>query len=120
VIRQMREVKYTANHPLRNLELRRNGYGVSGGYERPYKGRVKEKVDDQKGSYGPIPHAGYYGGDIQHQRFRLGQASFEDELSWYKKQFGEETSGPHLLARIICLAFSGSVVYCTLLSTFHC
>jgi hypothetical protein len=90
--------KYAIDHPLRSLDLRRAGYGVGGGYERAYRKKVKEKVDDRKGSYGPIPHAGYYGGDIQHQRFRVGQATFENELAWYKKQFGEETSGSHLFA----------------------
>jgi hypothetical protein len=81
------------NHPSRVLDLRKNGYGIGGGYERPLKQPEKIKTDNREGLYGPIPTAGYYGGgtgtaDI---RFKVGQAGFRDELPWYRAQYGEET-----------------------------
>lgn len=80
-------------HPSRRLELRSKGYGIGGGYERPYR-REKPKAGDSKTElYGPIPHSGYYGTGTGLRPFKFGQASFNEELAWYQKQYGEETSG---------------------------
>ncbi|HEY6331710.1 MAG TPA: hypothetical protein VI756_20455 [Blastocatellia bacterium] len=79
------------NHPSRVLDLRKNGYGIGGGYERPLKQPEKIKTDNREGLYGPIPTAGYYGGGTADIRFKVGQAGFRDELSWYRAQYGEET-----------------------------
>jgi hypothetical protein len=80
-------------HPSRVLNLRRSGYGIGGGYERPYKQKEKIKTDNSEGLYGPIPLSGYYGGGSSEIRFKMGQAGFRNELPWYGAQFGEETSG---------------------------
>jgi hypothetical protein len=80
-------------HPSRVLDLRRSGYGIGGGYERPYKQKEKIKTDNSEGLYGPIPLSGYYGGGSSEIRFKIGQAGFQNELPWYHQQFGEETSG---------------------------
>jgi hypothetical protein len=79
------------NHPSRVLDLRKNGYGIGGGYERPLKQPEKIRTDNRDGLYGPIPTAGYYGGGTADIRFKVGQAGFRDELSWYPAQYGEET-----------------------------
>ena len=80
------------NHPSRNLRPRAKGYGIGGGYERPYRARTQ--ASDQKGeSYGPVPHSGYYGAGAGAERFEVGQAGFNKELSWYSSQYGESTSG---------------------------
>ena len=79
-------------HPSRSLGSRANGYGIGGGYEKPYRQRSRPK--DQEGvSYGPVPHSGYYGAGAGNERFERGQAGFRDELSWYEAQYGETTSG---------------------------
>ena len=43
--------------------------------------------------YGPLPHAGYYGAGAGPRPFKKGQAGFSNELSWYRLQYGEKTSG---------------------------
>lgn len=78
-------------HPSRNLEPRAKGYGIGGGYERPYRKRTRP-ADQQSESYGPVPHSGYYGAGAGGERFERGQAGFNKELSWYAAQYGESTS----------------------------
>lgn len=80
------------SHPSRSLAPRAKGYGIGGGYEKPYRKRVRP-ADDQGESYGPVPHSGYYGAGAGTERFERGQAGFSNELSWYGAQYGESTSG---------------------------
>ena len=82
-----------AAHPSKNLKVRSKGYGVAAGYEKPYKKESSPKVDELSECYGPIPHAGYYGTGTGMRPFKAGQASFNEELSWYDSQYGESTSG---------------------------
>lgn len=79
-------------HPSRSLKSRSVGYGIGGGYERPYK-KEKAKPADGNQMYGPLPHAGYYGSGEGERPFERGEAGFTDELSWYRTQYGEQTSG---------------------------
>lgn len=79
-------------HPSRSLGPRAKGYGIGGGYEKPYR-RPLPPAANQTGSYGPVPHSGYYGAGAGAERFERGQAGFKDELSWYGAQYGEKTSG---------------------------
>ena len=79
-------------HPSRSLEPRAKGYGIGGGYERPYRNRTRPAVE-QSESYGPVPHSGYYGAGAGAERFERGQAGFNKELPWYAAQYGESTSG---------------------------
>lgn len=81
-----------SGHPSRNLGPRAKGYGIGGGYEKPYRGRPTVK-DRQRDIYGPVPHSGYYGAGAGKERFERGQAGFDEELSWYGPQYGENTSG---------------------------
>src|ERR1044072_2649655 len=81
------------NHPSRNLDARSQGFGVAAGYEKPFKKDEARTVDRINDLYGPIPHAGYFGAGIGLRPFKNGQASFSDEMDWYKKQYGENTSG---------------------------
>lgn len=80
-------------HPSRNLESRSDGFGIGGGYERPYRKERPKTADNEEGLYGPMPHAGYYGSGAGARPFKRGQAGFRDELSWYGSQYGEKTSG---------------------------
>ena len=75
------------------LELRSRGYGIGGGYERPYRKDKAKKADADEELYGPLPHSGYYGAGESARPFKAGQATFQNEMSWYKKQYGESTSG---------------------------
>jgi hypothetical protein len=87
------EVRTASNpHPSRNLEPRARGYGIGGGYERPYR-KQPNPIDRRSESYGPVPHSGYYGSGAASERFELGQAGYNRELSWYTLQYGEKTSG---------------------------
>jgi len=79
-------------HPSRNLEPRARGYGIGGGYERPYRKRPAP-VSRESDSYGPLPHSGYYGAGAASERFERGRAGYNQELSWYGPQYGEKTSG---------------------------
>ncbi len=79
-------------HPSRCLKPRSKGYGIGGGYEKPYRERPRPG-DDRSESYGPVPHSGYYGAGAGTERFERGQAGFKNELSWYSAQYGENTSG---------------------------
>jgi hypothetical protein len=79
-------------HPSKSLETRSRGFGIGGGYERPYR-KEKPKTADSDSIYGPLPHAGYYGTGAGLRPFKKGQAGFSDELSWYRLQYGERTSG---------------------------
>ena len=78
-------------HPSRSLDPRTRGYGIGGGYERPY--RKLSPSPTARESYGPVPHSGYYGAVSETGRFRHGQAGFKEELAWYGPQYGENTSG---------------------------
>jgi hypothetical protein len=77
-------------HPSRSIEPRMRGYGIGGGYERPYRKRPKP-ADDPEESYGPLPHSGYYGAGGGVERFKRGEAGYSKELSWYSPQYGERT-----------------------------
>lgn len=78
-------------HPSRSLEPRARGYGIGGGYERPYRRRPRP-ADEQRESYGPLPHSGYYGAGAGSERFERGAAGYDKELPWYGPQYGEKTS----------------------------
>lgn len=80
-------------HPSRSLQSRARGFGIGGGYERPYRKERPKTSDSDDGLYGPLPHAGYYGAGAGARPFKRGQAGFADELSWYRPQYGEKTSG---------------------------
>ena len=55
-------LSYTSKqHPSRRLELRSRGFGIGGGYERPYRKDKAKKGDSEQELYGPLPHSGYYG-----------------------------------------------------------
>jgi hypothetical protein len=82
----------TGAHSSRLLEARKRGYGIGGGYERPYRKERAHTGDDATELYGPLPHAGYYGDGTIARPFRRGQAGFSNELEWYKSQYGERTS----------------------------
>jgi hypothetical protein len=87
------ERRTSANsHPSRSLGPRAKGYGIGGGYEKPYRKRARP-ADHQSESYGPVPHSGYYGAGAGAERFERGQAGYNNELSWYGAQYGENTSG---------------------------
>jgi hypothetical protein len=79
-------------HPSRNLSARAKGFGIGGGYERPYR-KVKAKPADASEMYGPLPPGGYYGTGIGARPFERGQAGFSEEIAWYRTQYGEATSG---------------------------
>lgn len=79
-------------HPSRSLEPRQRGYGIGGGYERPYRQRGAQP-ENLRESYGPLPHSGYYGSGAGSVRFEIGQAGFKLELPWYAAQYGARTSG---------------------------
>jgi len=89
------EIKYPnqkkdIEHPSSDLESRLTGFGIGGGYERPYRRNDLSKSLNVI-RYGPVPHSGYYGATHDNMRFEIGQASFNQELSLYKRQFGQET-----------------------------
>ena len=87
-------LSYTSKqHPSRRLELRSGGFGIGGGYERPYRKDKAKRGDAREELYGPLPHSGYYGAGEAARPFKAGQATFQNELSWYKNQYGESTSG---------------------------
>jgi hypothetical protein len=80
-------------HPSKNLDSRSKGFGIGGGYERPYRKAKPKRAENDAGLYGPLPHSGYYGAGLGARPFKKGQAGFADELSWYGSQYGESTSG---------------------------
>jgi hypothetical protein len=80
-------------HPSRNLTARAKGFGIGGGYERPYRKEKAKPADAPGEMYGPLPPGGYYGTGVGARPFERGQAGFDDELSWYRSQYGEKTSG---------------------------
>lgn len=87
-------LSYTSKqHPSRRLELRSGGFGIGGGYERPYRKEKAKRGDAKEELYGPLPHSGYYGAGEAARPFKIGQATFQNELSWYENQYGESTSG---------------------------
>lgn len=80
-------------HPSRNLSARAKGFGIGGGYERPYRKVKPDAADSSREMYGPLPPAGYYGTGTAARPFERGQAGFADEMLWYRSQYGETTSG---------------------------
>jgi hypothetical protein len=82
----------SGRHPSRSLPARSGGFGIGGGYERPYR-KERAKPADSNKMYGPIPHSGYYGAGAGARPFKKEQAGFSDELEWYQSQYGESTSG---------------------------
>ena len=88
-----KEPEADQRHPSRNLGPRARGYGIGGGYEKPYQHRLP--ANGGIGSYGPLPHSGYYGAGAGSERFERGRAGFNQELPWYGPQYGENTSGRH-------------------------
>lgn len=82
------------HHPSRLLGMRKSGYGIGGGYERPLKQTERIKDENPEGLYAAVPIAGYYGGGTTDIRFKVGQAGFRNELKWYGPQFGEQTGFP--------------------------
>lgn len=81
------------HHPSRSLAARRKGFGIGGGYERPYKEKEPARSDNKAGLYGAIAEGGIFTSGNAEQRFAIGQAGFRNEQSLYKDQFGEQTSG---------------------------
>ncbi|MBI3654409.1 MAG: hypothetical protein HY231_25555 [Acidobacteria bacterium] len=75
-------------HPSKDLDIRSQGFGVASGYEKTYNQKTNAIVE----VYGPIPHSGYYGTGIGQRPFKIGQAGFSEETSWYKNQYGELTA----------------------------
>jgi hypothetical protein len=80
-------------HPSRNLSARAKGFGIGGGYERPYRKEKLKPADASSEMYGPLPPGGYYGAGTAARPFERGEAGFDDELAWYRAQYGETTSG---------------------------
>ena len=64
-------------HPSRSLEPRARGYGIGGGYEKPYR-KQPRPADEPSESYGPVPHSGYYGAGEESGRFERGKAGFSN------------------------------------------
>ena len=85
-------VDSSKRHPSKSLPARNRGFGIGGGYERPYR-KEKSKPADSDRVYGPLPHSGYYGAGSAERPFKAGQAGFSEEISWYRSQYGENTSG---------------------------
>ena len=81
-----------SRHPSRNLSARVKGFGIGGGYERPYR-KAKPKPADSSEMYGPLPPGGYYGTGTGARPFERGEAGFDNEIAWYRSQYGENTSG---------------------------
>ena len=79
-------------HPSRSLKARSRGFGVAAGYEKPRQRNKRLAREGIAETYGPLPHAGYYGSGIGTRPFQRGQAGFSNELSWYGSQYGEKTS----------------------------
>ena len=91
-IEEAERPKSIKSHPSRSLEPRSKGYGIGGGYERPYRQPIRP-AGKQNESYGPVPHSGYYGAGAAAERFERGQAGFKNELDWYGAQYGARTIG---------------------------
>jgi hypothetical protein len=81
------------HHPSHSLAARKNGFGIGGGYERPYKQKESGRSDNRSALYGPIAEGGHFRSGNADQRFTIGQAGFKEEQALYKRQFGEQTSG---------------------------
>lgn len=84
-------MKDQKKHPSRNLDLRKGGYGIGGGYEKPLSRTPQVSDGNRDDRYGAISHGGYYGAGSTGQPFKVGQATFGKELEWYRKQYCEET-----------------------------
>ncbi|MFL6214270.1 MAG: hypothetical protein ACJ74J_10315 [Blastocatellia bacterium] len=84
---------FQSRHPSRNLSARAKGFGIGGGYERPYRKEKPKPSDASQEMYGPLPPGGYYGTGIGARLFERGEAGFSDEIDWYRTQYGEATSG---------------------------
>lgn len=86
-------VKDQGKHPSKNLGLRKGGYGIGGGYEKPRARRSMAPSGSEPEAYGAICHGGYYGAGTTGQVFKIGEATFGDEREWYRRQYGEKTAG---------------------------
>jgi hypothetical protein len=93
IVIEEQETRKPLSHPSRSLVSRSKGYGIGGGYERPYRKGVPPADNRQSETYGPVPHSGYYGAGAGAERFERGQAGFANEVGWYGAQYGERTSG---------------------------
>jgi hypothetical protein len=80
------------NHPSKDLKIRQNGFGIAAGLEKPYKKKQSSDEDIARELYCAVPHSGYYGIGIGARPFKTGNASYNDEVLWYKSQYGEMTS----------------------------
>lgn len=87
------ENKKALEHPSHSLSQRRKGFGIGGGYEKPYRKRERSRSDSTEDLYAAIAQTGYYGAGKGVERFEVGTAGFGDERSWYQHQFGEKTTG---------------------------
>lgn len=77
------------SHPSKDLKVRNLGFGIAAGFEKSYsENNLSSDLNEQ---YGSIPHSGYYGVGVGERPFKKGQASFTDELNWYRDQYGEKT-----------------------------
>src|SRR5215831_13311595 len=85
-------LKGVKKHPVWSLEERKDGFGIGGAFERPYRRPPAGRTDSRKGLYGPIPHAGYYGANDSRQRFGVGQATYKEEIALLERQWVEKTS----------------------------
>jgi hypothetical protein len=82
-------------HPSKSLVARQKGFGIAAGIEKPYEKIILIESDDKEAvneQYAAIPHSGYYGVGLGARPFKKGQASFNEELGWYKSQYGEVTN----------------------------
>jgi hypothetical protein len=86
------------DHPFKNLKIRQNGFGVAAGHEKPYiKGSINPEINleiHEMELYSSLPHSGYYGIGLGSRPFRREQASYSEEVSWYRTQYGESTETP--------------------------
>lgn len=77
------------SHPSKDLKIRQGGYGIAAGLEKPYnKGKLNNNEDKIGEQYGAMPHSGYYGMGLGTRPFKEGQASYTEEIVWYRLQYG--------------------------------
>ncbi|HLG13774.1 MAG TPA: hypothetical protein VJH03_04500 [Blastocatellia bacterium] len=81
------------DHPSKSPALRKRGYGIGGGMEKPRGSGSVNDTERLKGSIGPLPHSGYFGAGESARPFKAGEARFGAEISLYGFQYGEITSG---------------------------
>ena len=81
-------------HPSRNIEVRRNGFGIAAGFEISYDNYSDYNllIESRSDQYVSIPHCGYYGVGLGSRPFKIGEAGFSEELAWYKEQHSGTTA----------------------------